>query len=220
MELNQIRRNKSSDLVFNAFTLEYSKYIPEDLDLEFTNLINNLYEYHTNQTNTIPLIKANLKNINIDRINFNVKTKLIDFNGNAETNYRLSILLPKIVKMRLLAYQKAYYISGDIILGDIPDYKLYEDFLLSYKVMETKPLANFYADLRIYLNDNNLNRFYNECELLDLVIKALEGEKISLPEIEQLESKLSGKDGLILDYLKTRFIPRNNIKKRVIKWLI
>lgn len=217
MELNQIRRNKSSDLVFNAFTLEYSKYIPEDIDLEFTNLINNLYEYHTYQSDIIPLIKMNFKNININRINFNVKTKLIDFNGNGETNYRLSILLPRIVKMRLLAYQKAYYLGTDIVLGNIPDYKLYEDYLLSIKVMENKPLANFYADLRIYINDDNLNRFYNECEFLDLIIKSLEGEKISKEEIEQFESKLSGKDDLILDYLKNRFIPRNNIKKRVIK---
>ena len=101
-ETEPIQKYESSeDMVYFSFITEYGKYIPNDLDKTFSNLMNNIDEYNKYQGNYINLIKENLKLIdNIDFLDTKVTNNYIDFNGRPEENLRLSMLLPKIIKLR------------------------------------------------------------------------------------------------------------------------
>ncbi len=215
-ETEPIQKYESSeDMVYFSFITEYGKYIPNDLDKTFSNLMNNIDEYNKYQGNYINLIKENLKLIdNIDFLDTKVTNNYIDFNGRPEENLRLSMLLPKIIKLRQIAYKKAYFLASDLVLGNIPDYELHEDFLLANKVIRELPLENFYADLRIYYTENTIDRFFNECFLIDLVCNALNGKSIALDSVNELEHNLYKIHTNIFDYLKRRYVKRNKILEK------
>lgn len=205
----------SEDIVYFSFITEYGKYIPNDLDKIFSSLVNNIEEYNRYQGNYINLIKDNLKSIDsIDFLDTKVRNEYIDFNGNPEENLRLSMLLPKIIKLRQIAYKKAYFLASDLVLGNIPDYKLHEDFLLANKVIRELSLENFYADLRIYYSENTIDRFSYESALIDLVYDALNGKSITLDKLNELEHNLYKIHTNIFDYLKRRYVKRNKILEK------
>ena len=215
MDAEPIRTSgKCADMVYERFIEEYSKYIPEDIDLLFSNLMNYIKENNLNNGQYIDFIKSTLKellNVNLD---FNIEEKYINFNDNTETNYRLSILLPIIVKLRSLTYKKAFTLASEIVEGNIPDYKLYEDLNLAHNVILENPVTNFYADLTTYLSDDTIDRFYNECAMLNIVINALEGKKITLEQIDSIDKSVYKLHSRTFEYLKRRFVKRNKILEK------
>ncbi len=216
MDAEPIRTSgKCTDEVYERFIEEYSKYIPENIDLLFSNLLNYLYENNINNGQYTIVIKNTLKElINVDIFDEVIEEKYIDFKDNAETNYRLSILLPMIVKFRMLTYKKAYDLASKIVLGNIPDYKSYEDLNLARIVLIENPITNFYVDLTSYLSEESLERFYNECTMLNLINNALEGKGITLEDIEKIDKNVYKLHSRTFEYLNNRFVQRNRFLER------
>ena len=204
----------SEDPVYFAFITEYSKYISPEVDEIFVCLINNIIDYIEYQGNYINLIKDSLPKANISDLDINFKEEMINFNGTPEENLRLSILLPKIIKLRALIYKKAYYLASDIVLGRLPDNKLQEDIILANMVLKDLTLENFYADLVTYNTEESIERFYSECKLIDLIIKALDGEALSIEQVSSLEHDLYKMHKDIFGYLKMRYIKRNSVLEK------
>lgn len=216
MENEPIQKSDSySDEVYNELTNEYSKYIPRNIDKIFVDLMNHITKYNKYQGRFINLIKDDLKQIDdISCLNTKVRTKYLDFKGLPEENLRLSILLPKIIKLRQLAYQKAYYLASDIILNKMSDYHLHEDFLLAYNTINELDIDNFYVDLRIYNTEQTIDRYFDECALIDLICDALSGKDISIDTIENLEHNLYKMHNKIFEYLKRRYVKSNKILEK------
>ena len=211
MEIEPIQRYGSlDDEVYYSFIIEYGKYIPTTLDEIFTDLMNNVQEYNIYHGNYINLVKNDLKRIgNIDVLDTLVNEEYIDFNGTGEVNLRLSMLLPKIVKLRQIAYKKTYDLASVLVLEEVPDFRLYENYILASDTIKELSFENFYADLRIYNTEETISRFYDEALLIDIVCNALNGKDISLEEVNTLEHNLYKIHTNIFNYLKERYVRRN-----------
>ena len=212
-QINKLRKD-TYDKVFNNISSEYYNYVPEELDEKLTNLVNLLEEYLVHQTR-LDEIKSIMKDLpSISFLDKEITPKLIDFNDNSETNMRLSIMLPKIAKLRMQVFKIAYNICQDIIEEKITDAKVHENFHLALGILYNNPIENFYADLTIYLSDYHLDRFYNELELYNIVSSILDGKEISEEVISQLEYKLDKSHKKEIEYIKKRFIPKTKQLER------
>ena len=205
---------KYSDITFERFIQEYSKYISEEADKAFSDLVNYIVENYKNDGQYVNLIKTTLKELIDVNLDINIEEKYIDFNDVAETNYRLSILLPIIVKLRSLEYQKAFLLGTMIANNQEADYSLVEEFILAYKTIIENPFTNFYVDLTTYLSDESLERFYGECEMLKLVINALEGKEITINQLDSIDKNIYKLHSRTFEYLKRRFVQRNKILEK------
>ena len=209
MDIEPIRyEDTCSDKVYDLFTLEYTKYIPQKEDQVFSNLMNNIRDYNMYEGTYINLIKQNLNELqDISFLNNKVSSKLISFSNNKDFNIRLSILLAYIVKIRILAYQIAYKLATILVNEQELDYKLHEDFHLAYKVIVENPVFNFYADLVIY---SNIDRFFNECIMLELICDALIGKDIALDSIKNFDYNTRQLHQETFNYLEKRYIIRSS----------
>ena len=105
MDIEPIRYEEAiPDSVYDRFTLEYTKFIPQKEDQIFSDLMNNIRDFYMYEGTYINLIKQNLNELqDISFLNNKISSKLIPFTNDKDLNIRLSILLVYIVKIRILA---------------------------------------------------------------------------------------------------------------------
>lgn len=209
MDIEPIRYEEAiPDSVYDRFTLEYTKFIPQKEDQIFSDLMNNIRDFYMYEGTYINLIKQNLNELqDISFLNNKISSKLIPFTNDKDLNIRLSILLVYIVKIRILAYQIAYKLATILASEQELDYKLHEDFHLAYKVIEENPTFNFYADLVIYFNTD---RFFNECIMLELICDALMGKDIKLYSINNFDYNTRQLHQETFNYLEKRYVIRSS----------
>ena len=207
-EISVIRAHSSSDKVYDNLSKYYSKYIPMDIDRLFNSLANELNKFMQGEEalSEIKYLLSEIKDIDIFDISY--ETILLDFGESYDNNIRLSLLIPRIIRIRKDLYRIAYYLSSDIIEDKIPDYHVHELFHLAYYIVRDNPICNFYADLTTYLNGDNVDRFYNEMELLDAVSNILEGKYVSYVDVFNMQFTLDKSHKKEIDYILNRFIEK------------
>ena len=207
-------KNNTSDVIYNNITNYYNGFIGEDYDKLFCDLIEVL-EDNTTKEEKQKLLPSLLSKISdIEFLSADIPIELIDFKASPELNLRLSIMINKIIKLRQKVYQKAYYIAQNLVEQKDTDSKILEDLKLGIEVILECSIENFYADLTIYLSDEHLDRFYNELDLIDITIAALNGEEISQNTVDNLSYRLNNTHQKEISYLKSRFVnPKLTMKR-------
>ncbi len=210
MDIDYIRNNPTLDDIYDNLIMKYNEIIPVEVDKDYTLLINLLNDYLKEQKGLDDIKKVlNKIFVNYMDFSFDLNTPYItNFGANIETNIRLSIMLSNYLNMRKIAYKKAFILASSIIEGEIPDYKLYEDFNLIKTLLHDFTLDNFYADITIYLSNDTLDRFYNECYLISVVNNILDKGTVNEELLYNLEIELGSSYKKIINYIKKRYLIR------------
>lgn len=213
MELKALNTRRTSDNEYNIILREYRLNIPLKMEARFARLINLLNEYLLyNSENTLNEIKNSLKVIYQNGYNEmlgdNITFHKDSLNRIDEDNnfYRL---LTSFILMRRTVFSKALSLASEIAMGNIPDYKLQEDFNLAKSLIHYDMFANFYVDLTIYRSESALERFNKECTLMEMIIGYFKTGTISEEILKQLNDySFEHNQAKMLDYFNKRFVPR------------
>lgn len=219
MNVSYVKKNVTIDMIYNRLVVEYSSIFHQRSDQHFTLLMNLIHDYLLYQNEKTKdmirnlLIKI-LKNREDELLDITYHPSIINFSSEKKTNEGLKRFIPTFIKIRQLAYHNAYILASKLVEEEIPDTEIYEDFNLLSHLLSKFTFENFYADIAIYKEKENLERFYQECDLLDMIVAIIKKESISGKRFEELESFFGENEQKLFGYLKKRFLIRLPQKRK------
>ena len=219
----------SINSLFNRF--EYKNYIMERFNIKNNNINNNNNENHKKENKSLKNI--NKQNINNQGNNIEMKSNLsgnIEFYKNRENifsfqkffdEFKNNIINKNNERDSHLYRQDSYSKRLDIEFDTENNISHKNDFILPKEKRINKTNINLDNDLTIMKNKKNLNKFLNNCNLLDEIYQ----NKIEDASIFQIKNYQNNTDQLInkrndISNLKSKFnFNDNDMKNKRIKKL-
>ena len=219
----------SINSLFNRF--EYKNYIMERFNIKNNNINNNNNENHKKENKSLKNI--NKQNINNQGNNIEMKSNLsgnIEFYKNRENifsfqkffdEFKNNIINKNNERDSHLYRQDSYSKRLDIDFDTENNISHKNDFILPKEKRINKTNINLDNDLTIMKNKKNLNKFLNNCNLLDEIYQ----NKIEDASIFQIKNYQNNTDQLInkrndISNLKSKFnFNDNDMKNKRIKKL-
>ena len=219
----------SINSLFNKF--EYKNYIMERFNIKNNNINNNNNENHKKENKSLKNI--NKQNINNQGNNIEMKSNLsgnIEFYKNRENifsfqkffdEFKNNIINKNNERDSHLYRQDSYSKRLDIDFDTENNISHKNDFILPKEKRINKTNINLDNDLTIMKNKKNLNKFLNNCNLLDEIYQ----NKIEDASIFQIKNYQNNTDQLInkrndISNLKSKFnFNDNDMKNKRIKKL-